>query len=159
MKKIIGVLLCLTMLAGCFPSQKGIVQTGAKEAVAAIEGEDDMILVIGKTSCGACEDFHSVMEEITNVYDIRITEVLMDGEEPLKDELTGEISYPEYEKLEQYIGLVGGTPSVYFIKGGVLKGAFTGAVSYETFQRKIEKYGFLPEEQEEGNAEGENSAE
>lgn len=147
MKKIMGALLCLTLLAGCFPSQKGIVHTDAKDAVAAIEGEDDMILVIGKTSCGACEEFQKVMEEITNVYDIRITEVYMDGEEPVKDETTGMISYPDYEELEQYIGLVGGTPSVFFIKDGVIKGTFTGSVSYDTFKNKIEKYGFLPEQE------------
>lgn len=155
MKKIIGAMLCLTLLVGCFPSQKGIVHTGAKEVVAAIEGEDDMILVVSKTSCGACEEFQLVMEEITDVYDIRITEVYMD-EEPLKDEVTGTVSYPEYEQLEQYIGLVGGTPSVFFIKGGVIKGVFTGAVSYDTFKKKIEKYGFLPEAQEDSQTDSES---
>lgn len=156
MKKIISAVLCLTLLVGCFPSQKGIVHTDAKDVVAAIESEDDMILVVGKTSCGACEEFQKVMQEITDTYDIRITEVYMDGEEPVKDEVTGEISYPEYEELEQYIGLVGGTPSVFFIKGGVIKGVFTGAVSFETFKKKIEKFGFLPDPEAQAQPEGES---
>jgi len=145
MKKIITIFICLILFTGCFPSKVGIVHTDAKDAIAAIESKDDMILVVGKKNCGACEEFQKVMQEITENYQIRITEVFIDDEEGVVDEVTQETTYPEYEELEQYIGVVGGTPTIYFIQDGVIKGTFTGSVSYDTFKEKIEKYGFLPE--------------
>lgn len=148
MKKMIAALLCLTVLTGCFPDSSGVVHTGAKEAVAAFESKDDMILVVGKSTCGACEEFKKVLDEMVNNYDLRITEVYMD-DDPTVDEETGATTYPEYEELEQYIGVVGGTPTVYFIQEGAIKGVFTGSVSYDTFKSKVEKYGFLKEKEDE----------
>ena len=116
MKKILAILLCMSVLAGCFPSKTGVVHSSAEDAISALESKDD----------------------------IRITEVYMDDEDPVIDDSTKRKTYPEYEKLEQYIGVVAGTPTVYFIKEGVIKGMFTGAVSYDTFRDKIDKYGFLP---------------
>lgn len=148
MKKIIAAFLCLMLLTGCFPDSNGVVHAGAKEAIAAFEGKDDMILVVGKSTCGACEEFQKVLEEMVKNYDLRITEVYMD-DDPTIDEETGEKTYPEYEELEQYIGVVAGTPTVYFVQGGVIKGVFTGSVSYDTFKNKVDKYGFLKEEAKE----------
>lgn len=145
MKKIIAIILCMSVLAGCFPSKSGVVHSSAEDAVSALESKDDIILVVGKSDCSACEEFQGVMDEIVKNYDLRITTVIMDDEEPVVDESTNKKTYPEYEELEQYIGVVAGTPTVYFIKEGVIKGMFTGAVSYDTFKDKIEKYGFLPE--------------
>lgn len=144
MKKMIALLLCLAALTGCFPASSGVVHAGAKEAVAAFESKDDMILVVGKSTCGACEEFQKVLDEIVKNYDIRITEVYMD-DDPTVDEETGETSYPDYEELEQYIGVVAGTPTVYFVQEGMIKGVFTGSVSYDTFKNKVDKYGFLKE--------------
>lgn len=146
MKKIIAALFCLTLLVGCFPAQSGIVHSSAKDAITAIESKDSLILVVGKTVCGACDEFKEVMTEIVDTYDIRITEVFLDEEEPVTDESTGNVTYPYFEELEQHIGVIGGSPSVFFIENGVIKGTFTGSVSYDTFKSKIEKYGFLPAE-------------
>ncbi len=142
MKKMIALLLCLAALTGCFPASSGVVHAGAKEAIAAFESKDDMILVVGKSTCGACEEFQKVLDEIVKNYDIRITEVYMD-DDPTVDEETGQKTYPEYEELEQYIGVVAGTPTVYFVQEGAIKGVFTGSVSYDTFKNKVDKYGFL----------------
>lgn len=148
MKKIIAILFCLSLLTGCFPAQSGIVHSTSKDALTAIESKDSMILVVGKTTCGACEEFQKVMAEVVKNHDIRITEVFLDEEDLVTDEATGSESYPEFEELEQHIGVVGGTPSVYFIENGVIKGTFSGSVSYDTFMGKIEKYGFLPTEEQ-----------
>ena len=123
MKKIIAIILCMSVLAGCFPSKSGVVHSSAEDAISALESKDDIILVVGKSDCSACEEFQGVMDEIVKNYDLRITTVIMDDEEPVVDESTNKKTYPEYEELEQ----------------------FTGAVSYDTFKDKIEKYGFLPE--------------
>ncbi len=144
MKKIIAFILCVAVLTGCFPSKSGVVHSTAEDAVSALESKDNIILVVGKKECSACEEFRGVMDEIVKNYDIRITEVFMDDEEVSVDEDTNQKSYPEYEKLEQYIGVIAGTPTVFFIEEGVIKGMFTGSVSYDTFKDKIEKYGFMP---------------
>lgn len=148
MKKIIAFILCTAVLTGCFPSKSGVVHSTAEDAVSALESKDNIILVVGKKECSACEEFRGVMDEIVKNYDIRITEVYMDDEEASVDEDTNQKSYPEYEKLEQYIGVIAGTPTVFFIEDGVIKGMFTGSVSYDTFKDKIEKYGFLPAAEE-----------
>lgn len=144
-KGYLFIALCLVLLTGCFANKSGLVHVEAKDAVTAIENKDTMILLVGKTSCGACAEFQKVIDEFVKNYDIRITEIYLDEEEPVVDEQTKEESYPNIEKLEQYIGVVGATPTVFFIEDGVIKGTFTGSVSYDTFKGKVEKYGFLPE--------------
>lgn len=139
------IALCMVLLSGCFANKSGLVHVDAADAVTAIENKDTMILLVGKTSCGACAEFQKVVDEFVKNYDIRITEVFLDEEKPVVDEETKEESYPNNEKLEQYVGVVGATPTVFFIKDGVIKGTFTGSVSYDTFKNKVEKYGFLPE--------------
>ncbi|MCI9291886.1 MAG: thioredoxin family protein [Erysipelotrichaceae bacterium] len=146
MKKLALVVFSLVLLSGCFPSTSGIVHSSSKDAITAIESKDSLILVIGTTQCGSCKEFSEVMKQITEQYDIRIAEVFIDEEESETDPNTQEVRYPDFEELQQYIGQVGATPSVFFINNGLIKGTFTGAVSYDTFKSKLEKYGFLPEE-------------
>lgn len=144
MKKIVLALVCVVMLTGCFPAKTGLVETKAENVVAAIEEKDTFILLVGKTDCSACTDFKKVIDEFVTNYDVRISEVLID-KEVVKNEETGENESPDFDALEQHIGVVGGTPSGYFIKEGVVTGSFTGSISYENFKKKVEKYGFLPE--------------
>lgn len=145
-KSYLWIALCLILLTGCFSSKTGLVHVEAEDAVTAIENKDTMILLVGKKTCGACAEFQKVIDEFVGNYDVRITEVYLDEEKPVVDEETQEESYPNNEKLEQYVGVVGATPTVFFIEDGVIKGTFTGSVSYDTFKSKVEKYGFLPEQ-------------
>lgn len=143
MKKIILSLCCAFMLVACFPSKSGLVHVDAQDATKAIENKETMILLVGKSDCGACATFKEVIDEFVKNYDIRITEVYIDDEK--EEDENGNVIHPNYDKLEEHIGVVGGTPSVYFIEEGVIKGTFTGSITYESFKTKVEKYGFLPE--------------
>lgn len=145
MKKLVLALFCVTMLAGCFPADKGLQEVTAKDAAESIENKDSMILLVGKTTCDACKELDKVIDEFVKNHDVRISQVFLD-KEVVTDEETGEETTPDMDALEQHIGVVGGTPSLYFIKDGVIIGSATGSMGYESFQNKVEKYGFLPEE-------------
>lgn len=144
MKKIMLMFVCVFMLTGCFPSKSGLIHMKAEEAVTAIENKDSMILMIASKTCGACIEFKKVVDEFVANYDVRIHEVYLD-EDQTKDPESGEVKTPNIDKLEEHIGIVGGTPSVFFIENGVIKGTFTGSISYDSFKSKVEKYGFMPQ--------------
>lgn len=143
MKKIIGLLLCVFMLTACFPTS-GMKEVSAEDAATAIENKESMILLIGKEECPACKEFEKVTDEFLKNYDVRITEVYLDKEEEVT--VDGKVTQPTVDKLEEYVGVIGGTPSVYFIQDGVIKGAITGSLPYANFVERVKKYGFISEE-------------
>lgn len=139
MKKILIALLCVITLGGCMPAKSGLIHVSAEDAITSIENKATMVLFVGKSNCGACTEFKKVVDEIVANHDLRIDEVYIDDETAVDNE------YPNFKKLEEHIGIVGGTPSVFFIKEGVVTASFTGSSSYNTFLERLKKHGFISE--------------
>lgn len=140
MKKILLAFVFVIALSSCSSSKSGLVHESAENMISAIENKETMVLLVGKSDCPSCLQFKKIVDEIVANHDIVIHEVLIDDETPVDDK------YPNFSKLEEHIGIVGGTPTVFFIEEGIVTASFTGSSTYDTFLARLKKYGFIEKE-------------
>lgn len=140
MKKIILCLLAMITIAGCSNSKVSVIS--AEQTSQKFANKETFILVVGVTTCIHCKELGKTIDTFSKNHDVAFFKVNIDDEDP--QEVDGKKVRVDFEKLEDnYIGLVSGTPTTYFVVDGKIEFVMPGTVSNEQLKTYVEKYGFL----------------
>lgn len=144
MKKILVALAAAIILGGC-SNDTSLPVKSAEEAVQMYDNKETMILVVGSTTCDACQSYKSVLKEYYKNYpDSKLYLMYIDHEDAV--EVDGETKRVHYAELEERLGVVKSTPTTFLIVDGEIKDTIVGNAEYEKVKSKIEKAGLLPAE-------------
>lgn len=134
MKKILLVLIGLFLLTGC--GQKNYTQLSYTDLETKLNNKDDFVLVVGSSTCSACENYEVTMKDIMTKNDIEIFFLDLNS---LSDE--------EYTKVYSKFH-VNSTPTTIFIKQGEETGThnrITIAAEYNDVLDKLQQLGYIGE--------------
>lgn len=130
MKKAITVLMVLMLvLVGCGGSKSSTLITST-DALAKIDNKDSFIFYVGSKDCPACQQFAPTFEEVAQDYPDLLFSV----------ELTKEAKTEDFEKLQELIGTVTATPTIFVIKDGVVVDKKVSILKYSDLQSFLERF-------------------
>lgn len=130
MKKAITVLMVLMLvLVGCGGSKSSTLITST-DALAKIDNKDSFIFYVGSKDCSACQQFAPTFEEVAQDYPDLLFSV----------ELTKEAKTEDFEKLQELIGTVTATPTIFVIKDGVVVDKKVSILKYSDLQSFLERF-------------------
>ncbi len=137
MKKILLLLLILTLLGGCFKFTKGEVTTKkAQEILEMFEEKESFILYAGNSNCESCTEYRKVLQELISEYEIEI--IYVDTLNKEQQEFLNTLIYDYLYRLNM-------TPSTYLIKDGKTIDMKEGSLKLETLEEWFKQYEYLPE--------------
>lgn len=134
MKKILLFLIGLFLITGC--GQRNYTQLSYAELETKLNNKEDFVLVIGSSTCVACEDYEETMKDIMTKNDIEIFFLDLNA-------LTDEENTKAYSKFH-----VNSTPTTIFIKEGEETSTYNrivGAGEYNDVLDKLQQLGYLGE--------------
>lgn len=142
MKKLAIFGLVAMLFTGCSQTKGTIVEKNSTTVLAEVENKESMILVIGSTTCPACQAYDEVLKEFIKNYDITITELYIDKEEVTTVNVDGKDTQKrvELEKLMDVIGTVQATPTTFIIVDGKVEYVKEGMLDYRTLKEKVLSY-------------------
>ncbi len=134
MKKILLSLIGLFLLTGC--GQNNYTQLSYTELETKLNNDEDFVLVIGSSTCSACELYEETMKDIMSKNKIEIFFLDLNA-------LSDEESTKAYSKFH-----VDSTPTTIFIKDGEETGThnrIVGAGDYDAVFSKLQQLGYIGE--------------
>lgn len=136
MKKVVVILMAVMLvLVGC-SSKTPQHQSKSSDVIVKIENKESFVLYIGSTECAACQLFAPVYTEFAeaqgdSVYSLEV--ITETGKR--KD---------DFEKLQtDYIGRLEVTPTILFIKDGVVVEKTQGALKLSELENTAKRFGFI----------------
>ncbi len=143
MKKfILAGFFCLCFLAGC--GSKEITVISAEEAVQRLDNKESMVLVVGSTTCHACQSYDPVLEEIMKNYEeLPLVKIYIDDEDPIAVEGEEEQVRVHFRELQEKTVTMPSTPTTLFIKDGKLMDSIVGNKEYAKVVSKLQSTGFI----------------
>lgn len=144
-KGLLGSLFCMFLLTAC--GSKGITVISAEDAVKKIDNKESMVLVVGSTTCHACQSFEPVLEEVQKNYpDLPLFKVYIDDEDPITVEGEEDQVRVNFRELESRTTAMPSTPTTLFIKDGEMVSDLVGNKEYTKVVSKLESSGFISKE-------------
>lgn len=143
MKKfILAGFFCLCFLVGC--GSKEITVISAEEAVQRLDNKESMVLVVGSTTCHACQSYDPVLEEIMKNYEeLPLLKIYIDDEDPIAVEGEEEQVRVHFRELQEKTVTMPSTPTTLFIKDGKLVDSIVGNKEYAKVVSKLQSTGFI----------------
>lgn len=137
MKKILLLLLILTLLGGCFKFTKGEVTTKkAQEILKMFEEKESFILYAGNSNCESCIEYRKVLQELISDYEIEI--IYVDTLNKEEQDFLNTLIYDYLYRLNM-------TPSTYLIKDGKTIDMKEGPLQLKTLKEWLIQYEYLSE--------------
>lgn len=130
MKKLITVLMVVMfVLVGCSGAKSSTLIT-SDDAIAKLDNKDSFIFYVGSKDCPACQQFSPTFDEVAEDFPDLLYSV----------ELTKEAGTDSFSKLEESIGQVTATPTIFVIKDGVVVDKRVSILKYSDLQTFLERF-------------------
>ncbi len=137
MKKILLLLLILTLLGGCFKFTKGEVTTKkAQEILKMFEEKESFILYAGNSNCESCIEYRKILQELISDYEIEV--IYVDTLNKEEQDFLNTLIYDYLYRLNM-------TPSTYLIKDGKTIDMKEGPLQLKTLKEWLIQYEYLSE--------------
>ncbi len=133
MKRLIISLLVLSvLLVGC-SSNDGFPIVSAKDVTAKLDANENLVVVIGQTTCAACISYKPVLQELLNNYDFEFAYIELDKDN--RENIN--------ELVEKHLKEASVTPTTYIFIDGELVSSVLGYIDYRTTKALLEANGFV----------------
>lgn len=134
MKKILCLILVMTvfLLTGC--KNKGYTELSYAEVLNKLENKDTFVIVFGSDTCSACANYEITMKNVINKNDVEIFYLNINA-------LDKETYANMYSKF-----VVTSTPTTVFIKEGKETTTYDriiGSADYKEVVKNLEKHGYI----------------
>lgn len=137
-KKLICLsLVVVFLISGCKSENPDIIKTkgtlnmiSASKALEKINQGDNMILVMGTTTCGSCIEYKEAIKLFIEEYDVEFYFVEIDNEPVVKDS-DGTEKRPELSKLLEVVGKIDQTPTTFIIKNKEIVNVKVGSMDHK----------------------------
>lgn len=141
-KYIIACLFCFLTLTGCSTEKVKVIS--AESAVERIDNKESFVIVVGSTTCHACQSFQPVLEAIVDNYeDLPIFKIYIDDEDPISVEGQKEQVRVNFQELQEKTESMPSTPTTLFIKDGEVADRMVGNKEYSKVIAKLQSTGFI----------------
>lgn len=131
-KKLAFVLVCVTCLFACSAKKQGEVrEVQTSEIIEMINNKETFVVYLGTTTCGHCQKYAPIIEEVCKEEGAVIYKVMLD-ESVASDNL---VFVNEYG-LEY-------TPTTYYFKDGEMVTSFVGTLEVEELVDFLKEHGQL----------------
>lgn len=127
MKKIISLLLIALILVGCGSPAKEINYISSVDAMTKMDNQDSFFMIIGNSTCSACQVYKPVLEELVKNKGADLYYVETDTEAAKSD-----TDYKNVLKFfEEYLNdEVKGTPATLYVEDGKVETVEIGIQKY-----------------------------
>lgn len=127
MKKIISLLLIALILVGCGSPAKEINYISSVDAMTKMDNQDSFFMIIGNSTCSACQVYKPVLEELVKNKGADLFYVETDTEAAKSD-----TDYKNVLKFfEEYLNdEVKGTPATLYVEDGKVETVEIGIQKY-----------------------------
>lgn len=127
MKKIISLLLIALILVGCGSPAKEINYISSVDAMTKMDNQDSFFMIIGNSTCSACQVYKPVLEELVKNKGADLYYVETDTEAAKSD-----TDYKNVLKFfEEYLNdEVKGTPATLYVEEGKVETVEIGIQKY-----------------------------
>lgn len=127
MKKIISLLLIALILVGCGSPAKEINYISSVDAMTKMDNQDSFFMIIGNSTCSACQVYKPVLEELVKNKGADLFYVETDTEAAISD-----TDYKNVLKFfEEYLNdEVKGTPATLYVEDGKVETVEIGIQKY-----------------------------
>lgn len=127
MKKIISLLLIALILVGCGSPAKEINYISSVDAMTKMDNQDSFFMIIGNSTCSACQVYKPVLEELVKNKGADLFYVETDTEAAKSD-----TDYKNVLKFfEEYLNdEVKGTPATLYVEEGKVETVEIGIQKY-----------------------------
>lgn len=143
-KRLLAGIFTMLLLTACSSNEIKVIS--AEDAVKKIDNGETMMLVVGSTTCHACQSFDPILEEVQKNYaDVPLVKVYIDDEDPVTVEGEADPVRVQFKELESKTVAMPSTPTVLFIKDGKLVDNFVGSKEYAKVIAKLKTNGFISE--------------
>ena len=133
MKKIlIAMLVTLLVLVGCSTTSVSH-EVKLSEIIEKIENKDSFILYIGSSECAACQSFAPTYQEAAAEYPAEMYSIeILSAKADHNADLT--------KLMEDSLGEIEVTPTIFAIKDGVVVDKKTGVMKYSQLMSMMERH-------------------